>query len=244
MTTPKRTRVFGYVRISPRPEPGLSVENQIEKIRAQCIVADLELVDVFVDRLKSAKDLDRPALQQALMGMRVGEADGLLIVKLDRLTRSVRDIGSLLEDYFSEKHSLHCIEFAVDTRSASGRMVLNVMITMAQWERETIVERTKDALAYRKKLGVKLGTIAYGSRRVRTTEGERCEVQVDAGEAMALARIAELSASGLGVRAIADKLNADGVATRQGGKRTAAKWHATQVQRVLSRARGSRAVNP
>lgn len=237
-----KTRVIGYVRISPRPEEGLSIEAQCAKIRAYCEAMDLELVDVVVDNMKSGKDLDRPGLRQVLLALRVGEADGLLIVKLDRLTRSVRDLGNLIENYFGEnsKHSLHCMEFAVDTRTASGRVILNLLTSIAQWQRESTVEKTKDVLRYaRDNLGVQLGKLEYGKRHRRIVEGERCVVEENATEAAAVARIESLSEEGLSVRAIAEQLNAEGVAPRQGTKNAAKRWHPTQVQRVLARTRNA-----
>lgn len=235
-----KTRVIGYVRISPRPEEGLSIEAQTAKLRHYCEATGLELVDVVADNLRSGKDLDRPGLRQALMSLRVGEADGILVVKLDRLTRSVRDLGDLIEEYFAEDKpfSLHCMDFGVDTRTSTGRAMLNLMMSMAQWQRESTVERTREVLAYaRDNLGVKLGGLEYGQQRTRVVEGERCVVETNSAEAAAIARIEALSAAGLSVRAIAERLDAEGVAPRQNTKNAAKRWHPTQVQRVLSRAR-------
>lgn len=226
-----KTRVVGYARISPRPVEGLSIENQIEKIRAYCIAMDLELVDVVVDNLLSGKSLERPALRQALMALRVGEADGLLITKLDRLTRSVRDLGDLVEQYFSGKHSLHCIEFAIDTKTANGRMILNILVSLAQWERENTVEKTTESLAYLKTQGVRVGRVPYGMRHGERPDAKsRCTIEaVDAERAVA-ARMRVLALEGWGARAIAAKLDEEGVKGQRGGR-----WHATQVRRVLKR---------
>ena len=82
---------------------------------------------MIVDAGESAKHLDRPGLQRALGMLKRGEADALLVVKLDRLTRSVRDLGHQLEKYFAPGQAalLSMVE-QIDTRSAAGRLVLNV----------------------------------------------------------------------------------------------------------------------
>src|SRR5690348_1236649 len=71
-----------------------------------------------------------------------------LIAKLDRLTRSVRDLGELLERFQKRGVSLVSVSESLDTGSAAGRLVLNVMASISQWEREAIGERTREALRH------------------------------------------------------------------------------------------------
>jgi len=78
---------------------GLSLEAQQAKLTAYAAVYELALVAIEVDVGVSAKTLQRPALQQALGALKAGKAEVLLVVKLDRLTRSVRDLGALVETY-------------------------------------------------------------------------------------------------------------------------------------------------
>ncbi|MGV8124845.1 MAG: recombinase family protein [Candidatus Xenobiia bacterium LiM19] len=84
-------------------------------------------------------------MQCALQMIRDGQAQGLLVAKVDRLTRSIVDLKTLTTEYFSEKSNCHASLFSVsdqvDTRSAGGRLVLNVLMSVAQWEREAIGER-------------------------------------------------------------------------------------------------------
>jgi len=111
-----------------------------------------------VDAGVSAKTLDRPGVQKALGILRTGQANALLVVKLDRLTRSVKDLGNLVEEYCSsDDMTLLSVADAIDTRTAAGRLVLNVLGSVAPWERETIGERTAEALAHKKAQGHKPG---------------------------------------------------------------------------------------
>ncbi|MCA9641694.1 MAG: recombinase family protein [Myxococcales bacterium] len=193
---------------------------------------ELDLVAVHVHAGLSAKTLVRPGLQGALGALDEGEAEGLLVAKLDRLTRSVRDLGDLVERYFASRYSLLSVADSIDTRSAAGRLVLNVLASLAQWEREATGERTRDALAHLRAQFVQLGGAALGWERTDATDaaGRRLVADVQA-EAATVARIVELRAEGLTLRAIAAALAAEGHATKSGGR-----WHASTVRNVLRRA--------
>jgi site-specific DNA recombinase len=112
----------------------------------------LELVAVIEDAGVSAKTLDRPRLNRALAMLDQGEAAALLVCKLDHLTRRVGDLGKLIETPFGDKGKAALMSVAdhIDTRSAAGRLVLNVLASVSQWEREIIVERTTDAMQHLK----------------------------------------------------------------------------------------------
>ena len=141
----RRTRVVGYVRVSTEQQAdgGVSLDAQRAKLEAYAVAMDLELVAIEEDAGLSAKTLERPALQRALAMLDAGAAEGLLVAKLDRLTRSVRDLGELVERYFASKCSLLSVADSIDTRSAAGRLVLNVLTSVAQWEREASARGTR-----------------------------------------------------------------------------------------------------
>jgi len=228
-------KVIGYVRVSSEGQAteGVSLDAQRAKLAAYCIAMDLELVAIEADEGVSAKTLRRPGLQRALGALEAGAADGLLVTKLDRLTRSVRDLGDLVERFFaSERWSLLSVGDSIDTKTAAGRLVLNVLTSVAQWEREATGERTRDALVEVKRQGGVLGADALGWRRTEETDaaGRQCIVRVD-DEAETVARIVALRGEGLSLRRIADTLTMEGRATKRGGR-----WAAEQVRAVLERA--------
>jgi DNA invertase Pin-like site-specific DNA recombinase len=152
-----RTRTVAYLRVSTdkQADRGVSLDAQRAKVAAYAELYDLELVEVVVDASASAKTLDRPGLARALGMLRKGgEADALLVVKLDRLTRSVRDLGELVERHFAPgKAALLSVGEQIDTRSAAGRLVLNVLASVSQWEREAIGERTAAAMQHKAACG-------------------------------------------------------------------------------------------
>jgi DNA invertase Pin-like site-specific DNA recombinase len=122
-------RVVGYIRVSTdsQADGGISLAAQRTKLEAYAVAMDLDLVEVCEDAGYSAKSIKgRPALTRALATLDSGDADGLLIVKLDRLTRSVRDLGDLVDRYFGSKFLLLSVGDSIDTRTAAGRLVLNL----------------------------------------------------------------------------------------------------------------------
>jgi DNA invertase Pin-like site-specific DNA recombinase len=126
------------------------------KIRAYCVAKDWDLLHIIRDEGCSAKDLNRPGMQTIIEGAKKQQFDVVVTLKLDRLTRSVKDLGYLVEDVFSH----HGVAFSslqdnFDTSTANGRMVMNILATIAQWERDIISERTRDAMQFMKQ-GLKL----------------------------------------------------------------------------------------
>src|SRR5437899_976149 len=91
-------------------------------------------------------------------------AETVIIAKLDRLTRSVKDLAELLERFQVRCVSLVSVAESLDTGSAAGRLVINIMTAVSQWEREAIGERTRDVMRHKKSTGQRVGNIVYGFR--------------------------------------------------------------------------------
>jgi len=220
------TKTIAYLRVSTdkQADHGVSLDAQRAKVEAYASLYDLELVEVIVDAGASAKTLTRPGLSRALEMLASGEADALLVAKLDRLTRSVRDLDTLIHKHFSNVALLSVAE-QIDTRSAAGRLVLNVLASVSQWEREVIGERTKDALAVKRSRGEKTGgSMPYGY--VLATDGKTL---VQGGpESEGLDLIRELmERPDLSLRGIARELTARGVTPR--GKA----WYGKSVANIV-----------
>lgn len=218
-------KAVGYVRVSTEEQAsqGVSLEAQTEKVKAYASLYDIELVEIITDAGVSAKTIDRPGLNKALAMLEAGEAEALVIVKLDRLTRSVRDLDYLLEKYFADKFSLMSVSEQVDTRTASGRLVLNVLMSVAQWERETIGERTSQALQHKKAQGEHIGGVGFGYKVTGKKLAQSKEHEI-------VTAIVEMRGQGMTLTVIADKLNAEGVKTARGGK-----WYPKTVSNIIER---------
>lgn len=221
------TKTIAYLRVSTdkQADKGVSLEAQQDKARAYASLYDLELVELIVDAGESAKTLDRPGLQRALAMLKAGQADALLVVKLDRLTRSVVDLGKLIETYFAPgKAALLSVGEQIDTRSAAGRLVLNILASVSQWERETIGERTSVAMKHKQANGEYIGGGApYGFTLV---DGALVE---DAFEQDVIRQARELHSSGLSLRKVAAKLAERGFNSRNGSL-----FQAAQINRMVA----------
>lgn len=210
----RHSRVVGYVRVSTQEQgdSGAGLEAQIHAITRECEHRRWTLERICQDVASGSSRDHRPALRDALAMIAAGEADTLMVSKLDRLSRSVADFGAIIEDARRDGWNIVIIDLGVDLSTPAGEMVATIMAALAQWERRVISQRTRDALASRKREGVRLGR----------------PVGVDPDtEGMILT----LHRSGAGLRAIATALNAHGIPKPQGG----ATWRASSVRAILAR---------
>ena len=224
-STTAKVKAIGYVRVSTEGQAvdGVSLEAQREKIQMFARLYDYELVAIVEDAGASAKNTNRDGLTEVLARLESGEAGALIVAKLDRLTRSVKDLGELLETRFT-RFSLVSVGEQIDTSTAAGRLVLNVLMSVAQWEREAISERTKTALQHKKANGQRVGSIPYGSRLA----GDGVTLEADEAEAEVVEAVKELDAAGLSLRAISQRLQKQGFSARSGGA-----FHPQTVANIL-----------
>jgi site-specific DNA recombinase len=219
-------KTLGYVRVSTdkQAEQGVSLEAQEAKIRAMATVHGTELSEVIVDGGESAKSLNRPGIARLLAMVDAGGVKVVIVAKLDRLTRSVKDLCELLERFERRGVALVSVAESLDTGSAAGRLVLNIMTAVSQWEREAIGERTRDALRHKRSQGQRVGNIPFGSRL-----GGDGRLEPDPAEQQALAEIQSLRKRGETLRGIAADLNHRAYRTRRGTP-----WRLESVARVLN----------
>jgi site-specific DNA recombinase len=159
-------KVVGYVRVSTveQASEGVSLEMQAKKIGSYCDVKDWPLSEVISDAGESAKSLHRPGMQRLLAVVEAGEVSTVIVYKLDRLTRSVADLDKLVKLFEKKGIALVSLQESLDATTATGRLMMNLLASVSQWEREVIGERTKDALAELKAQGKKLGRSGYADQ--------------------------------------------------------------------------------
>lgn len=210
--------MLGYLRVSKADRTKserLGLDAQRAAIIAAADAKGWEIVGWYEDDGVSGKSTDRPGLQAALgllARQRTRKVDGLVAAKLDRLSRSVIDFGTLLDLSRKQKWSLAVLDFDLDTSTATGRMIAGIVVQFAQFEREVIGERTRAALAVAKANGAQLGKPSPLTDKVKWMIRSWHEED-------------KLSAS-----AIARRLTAEGVPTARGGK-----WHHSVVAAFLHR---------
>ena len=204
-----RTRMILYTRVSTDEQAasGLGLDAQRADLERAAAYHGWLLVDVVSDEGQSAKTLHRPGLMRALQRIADGQADGIAVAKLDRLSRSVIDFGLLLEWLVEQRAQLVALDLNIDTATPSGLMVATVLVAVAQWERDTIAARTRSALTALRARGKPTGRPAVADRPELSD------------------RIRAMRVDGMTLQAIAQVLTAEGVPTARG----AATWRASSV---------------
>ena len=144
MSEPQRMVAVGYARVSTdeQARDGVSLDQQIARIRAYATAKGLTILDVLVDDGFSGKSLDRPGLREIMRLCERGEVRNVVVVKLDRLTRRTRDLLALVDDLFLAREiELHSVSESLDTSTPHGRFVLTLFGGLAELERGQIAER-------------------------------------------------------------------------------------------------------
>jgi site-specific DNA recombinase len=216
--------VVGYIRVSTddQAREGVSLAAQEERIRARCVADGRPLARVVRDAGKSAKTLDRLGWKRIEAGIESGTIGTVVVLKLDRLTRSVGDLGDLLTLFAKRKVTLVSVTESLDTSTATGELIVNILGSVAQWERKAIAERTVIALAHLRKNGKVYGRIPYGFFRLDDVLAR------DGRQQRVIRTMRGMRATGYTFQAIADKLNRLEVKPPRGKA-----WYPSSVRNVL-----------
>lgn len=209
----KPSTVIGYTRVSTREQgdSGLGLDAQKEIITAYCQRVGLDLTTITSDVASAKSTANRTGLTKALAACTAGVADGLIVAKLDRLARSVLDFAGILKRAQDEGWTLIVVDIGLDLSTPPGRMVAQIMASVAEWEREVISLRTRDALLEARRRGKALG---------------RPSGLADS----TIARICRERDEGSSLLEITRGLRKDGVPAGQGGR-----WRTGTVWYVLNR---------
>jgi site-specific DNA recombinase len=208
-------RVATYTRISTDEErQPFSLGAQAERLEAYAKSQDgWRIVRRFTDRASGAT-LDRPELNRALAEAQAGVYELLLVYRVDRLSRNVRQLAQIAEDLDGVGVALRSATEPFDTSSAAGKMMLQMLGVFAEFERSTIVERITAGMERAASQGRwVVGTTPFGYLRERETK----DIVPDSARADIVRRIFAMYAEGrMGAEAIAQVLNAEGHRSNNG----------------------------
>jgi len=233
-------KVIGYIRVSTEEQAsgGHSLESQRARVKAYSDLYGHEVVEVVEDAGYSAKSMDRPGMQRVLDAVRAREVEGVVVTRLDRLTRRMGDLVDyvrLCEEKSngrgrarSKAVALMAVEEKLDTSTPSGMMLIHLLGTLAEWERGMIGQRVRETMSSMSRRGLRTGAIPHGYRLA--PDGKALEPDPAEQAAAQLAR--DLRAGGASLRAIGRALEESGHANKAGGR-----WAPTSVKYLL----GSRA---
>lgn len=203
-------RMVAYVRVSTEEQAasGLGLEAQVRIVTDECARRGWRMVRLIREEGVSAKTLERPGLKIALQLIADGKADGIVAAKLDRLSRSVIDFSTLLDWADRIDATIVALDLQVDTSTAAGRLMANLVSAIAEWEREIIGERTAAGMAVLRRQGKPIS---------RPAVADRPDLVL---------KIQELrDRRGMTLQQIADQLNREGIPTLRGGK----EWRPSSV---------------
>lgn len=215
-------RAVGYVRVSTdmQAADGLSLDAQTAAIEQYCAAHGYTLLKICKDVISGGKD-QRPGLGQAL-DLLTGSADILIVLKFDRLSRSIKHFCELYERYFKDgRKELVAIRESIKLDSSLGRALVSILLVFAQMEREATGERTREAIRHLRSRGYHFGKVPYGMRATQAPDNPRFRILIEDPEEQAvLQRLKQWNVEGVTISEMASRLNADGVKPPQGEKWT------------------------
>lgn len=214
-----------YIRVSTEDQAreGFSLGEQQEKLEQLCKYKDYKVFKIYKDAGISAKDMEhRPAFQQMLQDMRAGKINYIVAYKLDRVTRSVKDLEVLISDL--EKHNCYlvCDRDDVNTSTANGRFFVRMLTVLSQLEIEIVSERTKFGLTGAIKSGHIPGTCPLGYKR-----DESKKIIIDETTKDVILRIFNMYLEGKSFQTIANILNEEKVLTPKN-------WTDATIEKIIN----------
>lgn len=221
-------KLMGYIRVSSEGQAdNTSLDDQQEKITAYCNALNHELVGFYQDVQSGGKSENRKGLQAAIADMLAGKADGLIVLKLDRLGRRASDVLTLIDkELHPNNKALVVIDMNMDTSTPTGKLVLTMLAGVAEFEKSQINERTANG----KKARAKSSPYANGGAPKFGHKADNKNLVIDAQEQEIINIIKRHHKSGKSPQKIADFLNKNNLPSKRGGT-----WSKTTVARVVER---------
>ncbi|MED3561770.1 recombinase family protein, partial [Bacillus xiapuensis] len=198
---------------------GYSIPAQKGRLTAFCVAQGWPNVRFYIDEGVSAKDMNRPKLQLLLDHVKGGQINVLLVYRLDRFTRRVKDLKQMLEFLEAHNCAFKSATEPYDTSTAMGKLFITIVAALAEWETDNLSERIKMALENKVSGGERVGSVPYG---FDLTEDEKLIANEE--QSAVVIEMIEKAKSGMSSSQIAQHLN------KTNDDRV---WHPTGVLRVL-----------
>lgn len=223
--------MVAYLRVSSQEqaEEGLSLETQEHRLRLYAKLNDYDLVAVESDAGRSGGRIDRPGLERVLEHIETGTATAVLVVKLDRLTRKLRDLLWLLDKLDQHDAGLISLGETFDTQTAAGRAMVQMIGVFAEWELATTRERTAQVRTRKQQNGEHVGGKPPIGYRIAKNDAGVSVLEADPQERHAMKMAKELRERlECSLQDIADAFNEEGTPRRNGHP-----WTRQAVARLL-----------
>lgn len=201
MTKPQAAAIYVRVSTEEQAKEGLSIEAQIDKCKAFCQARDWEVFKVYKDAGFSAGSLNRPALELMLRDAKESKFNIILVYKIDRFSRKLKDLIMILEDLKSKKINFTSVTEQIDTTSAMGEAFFQIIGVFAQLERGMVKERVEMAFERKIKFGEALFRAPFGY------VFNKKELVPDAENSEKIKEIFEMWSQGVDYKEISKKFN-------------------------------------
>ena len=182
-----------YARYSSDNQKEESIDGQLRECKAYAEKNGIQIVDTYIDRALSAKTDNRPRFQQMIKDSASKHFEVILVWKLDRFARTASEGSALVKELLERGVNVHILNMGLIENTATGRLILNVLLSFAEFERDMIVERTSDGKAVKRATDP---NYKEGRKALEIPEGfEDYRSRAEAGEITVIAACAELGIS-------------------------------------------------
>lgn len=221
-----KAAIYSRVSTQEQATEGTSMDVQKDQLEKYCQLQNWTIINAYTDPGFTGKDGERPGLQRLLADAKMGIFNRIIVLKLDRLARNLRLLLQIEEQLKEHKVSLSSVKENIDTSTPIGRTVFQVLGLVAEWERDTFIERSKSGRIQRYKEGCwGPGHPPYGFDYNRETK----KLAINSNEALIIKRIFDEYSKGKSTWGIANLLNSEKIPPRRSGKG----WRNTSVRNVL-----------
>ena len=221
------TAIYTRVSTEEQAHEGFSINAQKEKLTKYAELNEWIITDYYVDDGISGKNLkDRPEVTRLITDVKSGKINNVLVYKLDRITRSVKDLIYLIELFDKYDCTFNSETEKIDTSNAVGRMFVKIIGIFAEFERENLAERVSLGYEQKAREGNYINTRGVFGYDYIVGEGI---LEINELESMYVKKIYEWYLEGNSMRSIAIKLMDKNVPTKRGGK-----WNQATIQSILT----------
>ena len=241
MTTPKGKIVaYGYCRVSTEKQgvEGDSLDTQEGQIKAYAQAHNIELRNIYREVCSGGTHPKaREQLKAILKLFKKGQGNAIIVTKIDRLSRSLRDFFCILEDWEQEGINFICVQSGIDTSTAQGKCVIQMLCSINELERKQIAQRTEETMRHKYQSGHLLGTVPFGMKVEEWVDGTRILVPDEREQAL-IERAKELRQETTilkngaerqrSYREICKIFEREGIVNKNGTVR----WHPSQISRM------------
>lgn len=216
----KRVAIYCRVSTTEQAEEGYSIDEQNLKIREYCEKEGHEIYNLYEDRGISGKNItNRPGIKQLLKDVTENKFDLVIVWKLNRISRKLLDILNIVELLNKHNIAFRSLTESFETETPSGKLQLNIMGAIGEFERESLAENIKLGLEAKARSGEWCGGIVLGYDIVEIPsvgkKRKNTKLQINEREANTVRRIFDLYSQGYGYKAVVNRVNKEGYKTKR-----------------------------